>query len=235
MSIFLKKYFLIIFLIVALFLSLDLSFDKNSGGLKWTNITWALIILILLIIVFVRRMKNLYPKHPRGIWTGPEKPVVSGYIIISLITAFADIFPKYLLYDSNSGNKRAISKNFGFQSLFNPDPLSLKIVLTLAVFLWIFFVGALFFRFNIKLYDRAWIALSSMTFSASLVMTLERILFKGIHDIFYFEKKLRYLCPLCGVKYKTYAWCPADIFISWSILFLLFLYIASLVKRDIYH
>lgn len=229
MSIFLKKYFLILFIVFFSMGILSVSYFNEPGKLKPSDYAWMIVLFTLLIIVIVRRYNNIYPKYPRGKWTSPDKKTLFTYLFTSIIVSITDIFPKLILF-KNTEEKNEILNGFGVQSFFNPDPLSFKIAVVMLLFTWIFFIGPLYFRFHSGLHDKLWVVLSSVAFSASIILTVERLLFKGIHDIFYFEDRFRYLCPSCGLKYQSYIWCPADILLNWSILFLLFLYSISAFK-----
>jgi hypothetical protein len=230
MSKFLKRYFLIILLLLFLAGMLTVSYTNETGRFHSSGIFWIIAAIVVLPVVIVRRFKNIYPRNPRGEWTGPGKNILLHYLVTFLIAALADVIPKLFLFNE-SGIKNEILSGFGTESFFNPDPFSQKIAVVMAFFTWLFLVGGLFFRFNVPCFNRAWVFLSSMAFSSSLLLTVERIIFNGVHDIFYFEQRFRYLCPSCGLKYPYYIWCPADMFINWSILFLMILYPLSIIKN----
>jgi len=52
----------------------------------------------------------------------------------------------------------------------------------------------------------------------ALALTVERLIFGGVHNSFYFAGPLMWLCPPCASPaFSSYAWTPADFYVHAAI------------------
>lgn len=221
---FLHKYFFIISLISLFFLA---GFEFYIENVPFTHPAVIIIFLGLtsiLIIYIIKRILKLKPLKARGSWGKPE---LKGIIIFTgsgLCFSLIDILSKIIFYDSQIQDSFEIFPGFGLQSLFNSNPFGFELIIEIIFCVWFFIIGALFFRYHINIIDTLLKIFCAMVLFPSFSMTLERILFNGVHDVFYFNSNLGFLCPYCGLKYQSYVWCPADIFLVWGVIFVFLLY-----------
>ncbi len=175
---------------------------------------------------------KLKPIKQQGSWQKPRLKVIIIFISAGLVFAVIDILAKLIFYNAAEVVKYEIFPGFGLESLFHIDPLTLEHIVVLIFCMWVFLIGPLFFRFQAKIIDTLIIIFSAMVLLPAFVLTCERLLYGGVHDVLYFESNLGFLCPYCGLKYESYVWCPADIFLSWGLIFVLLLYgISFLLKK----
>jgi hypothetical protein len=84
----------------------------------------------------------------------------------------------------------------------------------LIYFLYVFFLGGLFFRFTNVVVDRIWLVSSTFALGGAIALFGERALFGGVHNSFYFAGPLMWICPPCASpSFSSYAWTPADLFV----------------------
>ncbi len=81
-------------------------------------------------------------------------------------------------------------------------------------FTYLFFIGAMFFRFHNQRLDRIWVISSTFALGGAIALFGERFMFGGVHNSFYLAGPLMWLCPPCASPYfASYAWTPADFFV----------------------
>ena len=190
-----------------------------------------IILFSILVFYIVRKILKLKPIREKGSWEKPRLNAIIFFICSGLTFAVIDILAKIIFSNATGAVKYEIFPGFGLESLFHVDPLLPEHIVVLIFCIWFFLIGPLFYKSHVKIIDTLWIISSAMILFPAIVMTFERLLFGGVHNVLYFEENLGFLCPYCGLKYESYVWCPADIFLSWGLIFVLLLYGISFVIK----
>ena len=232
MIIFLRKYFFIISLVWLFFIA---GYGFITENVPLTHPAVIIIFLILISILFIYIIKRIFKLKPikaRGLWAKPEKKSIVIFIGAGLFFTLIDIFSKIIFYNSQTQESFEIFPGFGLQSLFVLSPFTFELVIEFIFCVWFFIIGALFFRYRLRVIDILLKVFSAMVLFPSFSMIMERIIFNGVHDVYYFDSSLGFLCPYCGLKYQEYVWCPADIFMVWGLLFVLLLYGLAFILKN---
>jgi hypothetical protein len=86
-------------------------------------------------------------------------------------------------------------------------------------FLYVFFLGARFFRFHNAYVDRVWLACGAFALGGATALFGSRLLFGGVYNAFYFSGPLMWICPLCAPPHIAgHIWTPADWFVHAAFL-----------------
>ena len=203
---FLRRYYAL-GLVVALMAPLWLEAAATGAArdpLIWTGVLFACWLLI----------KTLPGFHIRGAWRKPNAAEVKTYLRCFLAVLLIDFGSKALFFHGDRPYQVEIFKNFGLHSVFHETAFEPFHVALLLYFAYLFFLGALFFRFFSPTLDRIWLVSSTFALGGAAALTGERFLFGGVHNSFYFAGPLMWLCPPCAsTRFVSYAWTPADFFV----------------------
>ncbi len=160
----------------------------------------------------------------RGTWRYPTKRETGIYSAVLLSVLLIDFGSKLLFFRADRVNRVEVFKDFGLQSLFHETAFEPFHFYLLLYYLFLFLVGAMYFRFTAKSLDRLWLISAACALGGALALFGERFVFGGVHDSFYLSGTLRWLCPPCGAAYPGgFVWTPADFFVhATAIPFLIF-------------
>jgi len=149
-----------------------------------------------------------------GEWRKPEPFELKFYLRTLLAVLLIDFGSKALFFRWDRPEQVELIKNFGLHSVFHETAFETFHFSMLIYFIYVFFLGGLFFRFaNITL-DRIWIASSTLALGGAIALFGERAIFGGVHNSFYFAGPLMWICPPCASpSFSSYAWTPADLFV----------------------
>lgn len=210
MIFFLRRYYalgLVIALVAPLWLEATES-GSPRDALIWTGVMLACWLLI----------KKLPGFQIRGHWRKPNAVEVKTYVHCLLAVLLIDFGSKALFFRGDRPYQVEIFKNFGLHSVFHKTAFEPFHVALLVYFAYLFFLGALFFRFFSRILDRAWLVSSTFALGGAVALSGERFLFGGVHNSFYFAGPLMWLCPPCASpRFASYAWTPADFFVHAAI------------------
>lgn len=172
-------------------------------GIIWSGLLFAFWLV-------VRRFPRY---HIRGDWCSPTKSESSLYFRLLLAVLIIDFGSKALFFRWDHPQQIEIFKNFGLHSVFHATPFDSFHVVLMLYFFYLFLVGPLFFRFSNRTLDRLWIASCASALGGTVALVMEKYLFDGVHNSFYFAGPLMWLCPPCASpRFVSYAWTPADFF-----------------------
>ena len=185
------------------------------------SVIWCfLLAAILFLRVGIKTAEQ--PKRHYGTWEMPSKRIWFTYFSVSVMCIMVDYGLKATLYGQPQYGHLEVFPGFGLQSKFAPSDAT-DTLLTFAwgpLVIWLFGVGGLFYRYNVRLLDRMWFFLSAIVFGGYLCLSIERLVFGGNHDFLYLSGPLKYVCIVCGLKYahmSSYLWTPADLFLSMAV------------------
>jgi hypothetical protein len=190
------------------------------------GVVWSAVLLAGWILV------RKFPRyHIRGTWRRPTRQDASLFFRLLLAVLIIDFGSKALFFRWDRPQQVELFKNFGLHSVFHPTQFDSFHVYLMVYFFYMFVVARLYFRFSNRTLDRIWIACCAAGLGGTTALVLERLLFDGVHNSFYFAGSLMWLCPPCMSPIAgSYAWTPADFF--WHAAFLpLFLLLASYFVR----
>ena len=143
-----------------------------------------------------------------------------------------DFGSKALFFRSDHPGRVELFKNFGLHSVFHATEFESFHLILLLYFLYMFFLGALYFRFSRKFLDRIWLMSCAFALGGATALFGERYLFGGVHDSFYFAGPLMWICPPCAsTRYSSYAWTPADLFVHAAFIPMIILIVSYLIPR----
>jgi len=155
----------------------------------------------------------------RGMWRSPTRQESSLYVRLLLIVLLVDFGSKALFFRWDRPQQVEILPNFGLHSVFHVTGFESFHVLLLLYFAFWFLLGPLYFRFTNPALDRLWLGSAPFALGGALALSVERLLFGGVHDSFYFAGKIMWICPPCASPaFSSYAWTPADLFVHAAIL-----------------
>ena len=143
----------------------------------------------------------------------------SYYVRLLLAVLLFDFASKALFFHWDRPGQVEIFPNFGFHSVFHATEFETFHVYLLLYFVYWFLLGPLFFRFTNRALDRLWLGSAPFALGGALALTVERLIFGGVHNSFYFAGPLMWLCPPCASPaFSSYAWTPADFFVHAAIV-----------------
>jgi hypothetical protein len=214
----LKKYYLIISILLVLLISIY-SFIVDSVPLCHPLVITFYALFFIVILLIILKKRGIIKKFSLpGVWGNLQKGRIILFIVAGIFVLLFDILSKVIFFYPFLDQKVELIQNLGIQPFFHVDPLELKHIIVFILFSWLFLIGPVFYRFNKKAPDRLLIILCSITFFSASGLTLERIFFGGVHDVYYAAGIFSILCPSCGYLYSEYIFCPWDFFMSWGII-----------------
>ena len=141
-----------------------------------------------------------------------------------------DFGSKAFFFRWDRPDKIELFKNFGFHSVFHVTAFEPFHLVVLLYFLYVFFLGAIYFRFSNKHLDRAWLVSCTFALGGAIALFSERLMFGGVHDSFFFAGAPMWVCPSCPSPHAaSYAWTPADVFVHAAFLPVIILWVSYLV------
>jgi hypothetical protein len=150
----------------------------------------------------------------RGAWRKPAVHETKLYVRLLIGALLIDFGSKALFFRWDRPGQVEIIKNFGLHSVFHETVFEPFHFFLLLYFLYVFFLGALFFRFANPSLDRVWMICCALALAGGIALFGERALFGGVHNSFYFAGPLMWICPTCASpRFSSYAWTPADLFV----------------------
>lgn len=177
-------------------------------------LVWTVVLLGTWLLIARRRGFQV-----KGIWRHPSPIEAKLYQRLLLGVVLIDICAQAFLFRWDRPQQLEIFKNFGLHSVFHPGEFELFHVVLLIYFLYLFLVGALFFRFSNKHLDRIWLVSGTCALGGALALFGARLFFGGVYNTFYFAGPLMWLCPPCASpRFISYAWTPADFFVHAAFL-----------------
>jgi len=149
---------------------------------------------------------------------------IRGIAIVAILLNFGLV----MLLFNPSAPGTAVLPNLRIASYLHemPRPLWLECVSLVLVAL-VFLLPPFCFRFSLRWLDRWWLIGCALFFSGGLCNILERVFTGGVRDIYHVEGGLRYLCLLCGLRFRSYYGNPADLFQSVGLYSLLMILLVS--------
>ena len=177
-------------------------------------LVWTIVLLCAWFLIAKRRGFQV-----KGIWRHPSLGEAKLYRRLLLSVLLIDVGAQAFLFRAERPQKIEIFKNFGLHSVFHPGEFEPFHFVLLIYFLYLFFIGALFFRFTNKHLDRIWLVSGTFALGGALALFGARLLFGGVHNTFYFAGPLMWICPPCASpSFISYAWTPADFFVHAAFL-----------------
>jgi hypothetical protein len=225
---FFKKYYAI-GLVLALVAPLWLGAAASDGANRVQALRDALIWTGVLLGCWL--LTTTHPDFPvRGTWRKPTAGETKLYMRLLLGVIITDYASKAIFFRWDRPHPVQVFKNFGLHSVYHADPLELFHLILYAYFLYLFLLGALFFRFWNKWLDRLWLVSCTFALGGATALFGERLMFGGVQNSFYFAGPLMWLCPPCASPYfASYAWTPADFFVHAVIMPLFILFASYLI------
>ncbi|MGH7794271.1 MAG: hypothetical protein ACREQ2_05135 [Candidatus Binatia bacterium] len=186
---------------------------------------WSAVLLGLWLLITQRR-----GFHVRGTWRNPERREVKIYMGLFLAVLLIDVGSKALFFRWDRPHQVELIKNFGLHSVFHETAFETFHFILLIYFLYLFFIGGLFFRFTNAALDRIWMVSCTFALAGALALFGERFIFGGVHNSFYVAGPLMWICPPCASpRFSSYAWTPADFFVHAAFLPLIILIVSYFV------
>jgi lipoprotein signal peptidase len=175
---------------------------------------WSGVLLALWTLIKLRRGFQV-----RGIWRRPSPHEARLYTRLLLGVLLIDFGSKAFFFRWDRPHQVELIKNFGLHSVFHETAFEPFHFILLLYFLYLFFLGGLFFRFTNLALDRIWIASCTFALGGAIALFGERFLFGGVHNSFYFAGPLMWICPPCASpRFSSYAWTPADLFVHAALM-----------------
>jgi lipoprotein signal peptidase len=166
----------------------------------------------------------------RGSWRGPTKEETNLYFRLLIGVLLLDFGSKAIFFRWDRPDKVEVFKNFGLHSVFHVTAFESFHLMLFLYFFYVFLLGALFFRFSIKLLDRLWLVSCAFALGGAIALFSERLMFGGVHNSFFFAGPLMWICPPCASpRFASYAWTPADLFVHAALMPLIILLVSYLV------
>jgi len=213
---FLHRYFsllLVLSLLAPLWLSVFVSPAPQRADALHTALVWTGLLLGGWLVV---RFSHRY--QVRGDWRSPTRQESLLYIRLLLAVLLVDFGSKAIFFRWDRPEQVEIFKNFGLHSVFHVTDFETFHIFLLVYFSYWFLIGPLYFRFANGALDRLWLGSAPFALGGALALSVERLLFGGVHNSFYFAGPLMWLCPPCASPaFRSYAWTPADFFVHAAI------------------
>jgi lipoprotein signal peptidase len=168
----------------------------------------------------------------RGNWRAPTKREVNLYLRLVIGVLLIDFGSKAFFFRWDRPHQVELFKNFGLHSVFHETAFEPFHVVLLFYFLYVFLLGALFFRFSNQHLDRVWRVSGTFALGGAIALFGERLMFGGVHNSFFFAGPLMWICPPCASpRFASYAWTPADLFVHAAFMPVIVLLVSYLVPR----
>ena len=166
----------------------------------------------------------------RGAWRKPTKQEAHLYFRLLIGVLLVDFGSKAAFFRWDRPDKIEVFKNFGLHSVFHVTAFEPFHLVLLLYFFYVFLLGALFFRFSNKHLDRVWLVSCTFALGGAIALFSERLMFGGVHNSFFFDGALMWVCPPCASPHAaSYAWTPADLFVHATFLPVIILWVSYLV------
>jgi len=186
---------------------------------------WTAVLLGLWLLVTKRRGFQI-----RGSWRWPTQTESRFYCRLLLGVVLIDIGSQALLFRADRPEKVELFRNFGLHSVYHSSDFELFHLILLSYLVYLFLLGALFFRFSNKHLDRVWLVSSTFALGGAIALFGARLFFGGAYNTFYFAGPLMWICPTCASPYfKSYAWTPGDLFVHAAFLPVIVLIVSFIV------
>lgn len=188
-------------------------------------VIWTALLLGCWLLITKRRGFEI-----RGNWRRPTTEELSRYRRLLIWVLLVDFGSKAFFFQWDRPHRVELFKNFGLHSVFHVTPFEPFHLILSLYFLYVFLIGALFFRFSSNLLDRAWMVSSAFALGGAIALFSERLMFGGVHNSFYLAGSLMWICPPCASSYAvSYAWTPADFFVHAAFMPAVILFVSYLV------
>jgi lipoprotein signal peptidase len=166
----------------------------------------------------------------RGAWRKPTKEEALLYFRLLIGVLLVDFGSKALFFRWDRPYKVELFKNFGLHSVFHVTAFEPFHLIVLLYFFYVFFLGAIYFRFSNRHLDRAWLVSCTFALGGAIALFSERLMFGGVHDSFFFAGAMMWVCPPCtSPQAASYAWTPADLFVHAAFMPVVILWVSYLV------
>ena len=196
----------------------------DPGALRDASI-WTAVLFACWLLITKRRGFQI-----RGNWRQPTTAEAKLYRRLLLCVVLIDVASQALLFSADRPEKVELFKNFGLHSVYHQSDFEFFHVVLFLYFLYLFFLGALFFRFSNKHLDRVWLVSGTFALGGAIALFGSRLLFGGAFNSFYFAGPLMWICPPCASPhFRSYAWTPADFFVHAAFLPLIVLIVSYIV------
>ena len=229
---YLRRYFsfvLVLSLVAPLWVIGALSDSASLQHRFRDALIWSAVLLALWMLITLRRGYQV-----NGVWRKPEPLELKLYLRTLLAVLLIDVGSKALFFRWDRPGQVELIKNFGLHSVFHETAFEPFHAFLLIYFLYVFLVGALFFRFSNIALDRVWIVSSTFALGGALALFGERAIFGGVHNSFYFAGPLMWICPPCASpSFSSYAWTPADLFVHAAFMPIVILLISYLAPAKL--
>jgi uncharacterized RDD family membrane protein YckC/lipoprotein signal peptidase len=149
-----------------------------------------------------------------GEWIKPVKRTLIKYFFVVAIALAINYGLETLFFDVDAKTS-PLAFGINLQSAFHRSSNSL--VFELIVFCVVFgllVIPPLFFRFSQHWLDEWWLISTAIFFAGGMSNILERTIAGGVRNIFSVSDGFRYICILCGIRFESYVFNPADFFVS---------------------
>jgi len=201
-----------------------MSASGDPGALRDASI-WTAVLVACWLLITKRRGFQI-----RGTWRAPTQAEANLYRRLLLGVLLIDVGSQALLFRADRPYQVEVFKNFGLHSVYHQSEFELFHVVLFLYFLYLFFLGALFFRFSNKHLDRVWLVSGTVAFGGAIALFGSRLLYGGAYNSFYLAGPLMWICPPCASQhFRSYAWTPADFFVHAAILPLIVLIVSYIV------
>ena len=201
-----------------------MSASGDPGALRDAGI-WTAVLVACWLLITKRRGFQI-----RGTWRAPTQAEANLYRRLLLGVLLIDVGSQALLFRADRPYQVEVFKNFGLHSVYHQSEFELFHVVLFLYFLYLFFLGALFFRFSNKHLDRVWLVSGTVAFGGAIALFGSRLLYGGAYNSFYLAGPLMWICPPCASQhFRSYAWTPADFFVHAAILPLIVLIVSYIV------
>jgi len=149
-----------------------------------------------------------------GAWTRPTRAELACWVGSAAVVTITDVSSKVLI--AGRYPPRYASESGWVCSSFHQDPFTYFHDLLLVGILLAAGVAGLFFRFRYTFLSFGWRLGAGAWIAASVVMTGERAIYGGVHDVFFIRGAAAWACPPCAIQYGAhYVFCIADMFVFW--------------------
>ncbi len=162
-----------------------------------------------------------------GEWIKPAKRTLIKYFLVVGIALTVNYGLETLFFDVNA-KASPLAFGINLQSAFHRSSNSLmfELILVCAVF-GLLVIPPLFFRFSQHWLDEWWLISTALFFAGGVSNILERTIMGGVRNIFSAQDGFRYICIICGIRFESYVFNPADFFVSIGICSMATILLAS--------
>jgi uncharacterized RDD family membrane protein YckC/lipoprotein signal peptidase len=162
-----------------------------------------------------------------GEWIKPAKRTLIKYFLIVAIALVINYGLETIFFDINAETSPLVF-GINLKSAFHRSSNSLvfEFIAFCAVF-GLFVIPPLFFRFSQRWLDEWWLISTAIFFGGGISNILERIIAGGVRNIFSVNDGFRYICVICGIRFESYVFNPADFFVSIGIFSMVIILLSS--------